>query len=66
MAESASELRDRLISGTPGWYSPWLHLAIPSTFGLLVLCLGVVKLDNTRPAEWLTIPITFVFANFVE
>jgi hypothetical protein len=47
-------------------YRGWAHFAF--TFGvttaLIVFCLS--RLDNVRPWEWLTIPLTFLYANIAE
>jgi len=60
------ELRSRLVAGIPRWYNPWLHLAVPSLFGLGVLVACVSLLHGVRPVELLTIPATFLVINAGE
>jgi hypothetical protein len=60
------ELRARLVGGIPRWYNPWLHLAVPSLFGLGVLVACVSLLHGVRPVELLTIPATFLVINAGE
>jgi len=50
----------------PPHYRGWLHLAF--TFGIGGAALGgaLLQLEAVRPVEWLTVPLTFLYANFAE
>lgn len=47
-------------------YSGPLHLATTVSISLLVALASAVQLDDVRPFEWLTIPLTFLYANLSE
>lgn len=47
------------------YYGP-LHLGFTTTVCLVVIALGIAGLENVTPWEWLTVPLTFVYANLVE
>ncbi len=64
--EAREALRQRLIGETPRWYNPWLHLALPSAFGLGVVALCVRRLDGLRAAELCAVPLTWLVANVGE
>jgi Fatty acid hydroxylase superfamily len=61
--EARTAFRERHIS--PGYSGP-LHLATTITVSLSVALLCVVMLENVRPLEWLTVPLTFLYANLSE
>ena len=35
-SKQREELRARIRSETPRWYSPWFHFGFPSVFGLVI------------------------------
>ncbi|MDJ0698689.1 MAG: sterol desaturase family protein [Woeseiaceae bacterium] len=47
-------------------YSGPLHLATTTSVSLLVALASALMLDDVRPLEWLTIPLTFLYANLSE
>ncbi|HEY2745304.1 MAG TPA: sterol desaturase family protein [Polyangia bacterium] len=60
------ELRSRLVAAIPRWYNPWLHLAVPSAFGLGILAACMLALHDVRPLELLAVPATFLVINAGE
>ncbi len=61
--EARAAFRERHVS--PG-YSGRLHLATTITISLSVTLCCILMLENIRPLEWLTVPMTFVYANLSE
>lgn len=47
-------------------YSGWAHFAFTSIGSLAVVAYAVFRVHAVRPLEWLTVPLTFLFANFAE
>ena len=47
-------------------YSGPLHLATTISISLLVALASAAMLEGVRPLEWLTIPLTFLYANLSE
>jgi len=47
-------------------YSGPLHLATTVSVSLLIALLSAMMLEETSPLEWLTIPLTFLYANLCE
>ena len=64
--ERSTRLRAQLLAETPSWYSPWVHLAVPSTFGVAVIAAALARLSGLALVELLAVPVTYVFANAVE
>ena len=50
----------------PENYSGPLHLATVIGFSLLVAAVSFAMLEDIKPAEWLTIPLTFLYSNVAE
>ncbi|MFQ5649561.1 MAG: sterol desaturase family protein [bacterium] len=50
----------------PSHYSGRLHLSFLVLAPLLLVTLALTRLDHVRAWEWLTIPLTFLYANLVE
>ena len=63
VADARAAFRERHIA--PGYSGP-LHLATTITVSLSVSLLCIVMLENVRALEWLTVPLTFVYANLSE
>jgi hypothetical protein len=59
-------LREEVLARTPGWYSPWAHLAFPSLFGLTFIALAIAVVHDLRWYEWLFVPATILGINFHE
>jgi hypothetical protein len=49
-----------------GNYRGWLHFAFTSSVCLVGVVLSALGLEQVSPAEWLTIPVVFIYANLVE
>jgi hypothetical protein len=47
-------------------YYGWAHFAFTSTVSLAVIAFAVSRVRSVHPAEWLVVPLTFLFANFAE
>ncbi|MEJ2515333.1 MAG: sterol desaturase family protein [Gammaproteobacteria bacterium] len=50
----------------PEGYSGRRHLAFTVFTCLGVIALAFYQLEGVRPAEWLTVPLTFLYANLAE
>jgi hypothetical protein len=50
----------------PAHYSGPVHFALILGFVALVVGIGVWRLDAVAPAEWLAVPLTFLYANLAE
>jgi hypothetical protein len=61
--QARSMFRDRHIA--PGYSGP-LHLATTISLTLLTAVASAWMLEDVRPLEWLTIPLTFLYANLSE
>lgn len=63
VTEARAAFREKHI---PANYSGPRHLATTVTVSFAVALLCVLLLDAVRPLEWLTIPLTFLYANLSE
>lgn len=61
--QARTAFRERRISGR---YSGRLHLATTVSICILVAISSAMLLDNVSLLEWLTIPLTFLYANLSE
>jgi len=61
--QARADFRERRI---PTRYSGPLHLATTITASLAVALACVLLIDSVRPLEWLTVPLTFAYANLSE
>ena len=50
----------------PRGYRGWLHLVFTFGVGGTAFACCLLQLEAIRPLEWLTIPITFLYANLAE
>ncbi len=50
----------------PGYYSGVFHLAFTSTASIAVIVFCISQIHDVRGLEWLTIPLTFIYANLAE
>ncbi len=64
--EKRDALRARLVAETPGWYNPWLHLAVPSTFGIAIITAALLSLRDLNGWELLAVPLTYLVSNATE
>lgn len=60
------DLRDRVLAGSPRWYSPYLHLALTSLLGIVPIVLGVAILDDVAPWQLAVGLGVLVLASAVE
>lgn len=65
-AARRKQRRDQLVAQIPRWYRPWLHLAVPSSFGVGIMVGCMAVLDRPDPWAWMTIPATWMLANVGE
>ena len=61
--QARAAYRERHISQD---YSGPLHLATTVSVSLLIASLSAMMLEHVSPLEWLTIPLTFLYANLSE
>lgn len=47
-------------------YQGWLHFAFTVTLACVIIVFCATRLHALRPWEWLSVPLTFVYANFAE
>jgi hypothetical protein len=67
MIESVSRSRAAFRENRiPERYSGPVHLATIIGFSVLVEAVSFAMLDDVKPAEWLTIPLTFLYSNLAE
>jgi hypothetical protein len=66
LANEREGLRQRLVGETPAWYNPYVHLAVPSLFGLGIILLCIYIIEGLRPLELGLIPATYLVSNGVE
>jgi hypothetical protein len=59
-------LRADVLARTPRWYSEWMHLAFPSTFGIVAIVAALAGLDAPSWREWAAVPASLVFLNLDE
>jgi hypothetical protein len=59
-------LRAEIVARIPGWYSPWLHLAFPSLFGISMIAAALWLIRDLQPWELAVLPIGFVIMNAGE
>ena len=50
----------------PPGYRGWRHLLFTFGIGGATMVAAILQLEQVRPLEWLTIPLTFLYANFAE
>ncbi len=63
VALARAEFRETRI---PKHYSGYVHLATIVAFSGVVAAVSLAMLDDVKPAEWLTIPLTFLYCNLAE
>lgn len=59
-------LRAELVGAIPRWYLPWLHLGVPSSFGLGIIASCIWLLGPLHAWHLATIPVTYLLANIGE
>src|SRR5690349_24292452 len=60
--EFRNEYRSRII----GWYDGYFHIVIIYAMGAAAFYIYVGHINNVTWAEWLTVPVTFLFTNLFE
>lgn len=64
--ERSAAARARLLAQISPGYRPWLHLVGPNLYGALVVTSCVAALGEPGPAQWATVPLTFLMAQAAE
>jgi len=64
--EERDALRARQLAKSSRWYSPHVHLLVPSSFGFAVIACAIWVIHDLRWLEVLTIPLTWMIANATE
>lgn len=64
--ESVHDIRQRLSTGIPRWYNPFVYFGVTNLAGIAVIFAATRLVNDVQPIEWLAIPGVFLFANFVE
>lgn len=59
-------IRLKAVAAKGSWYNPYLHLALPSIFGLGIIALAIASLRDLRALELLTVPLTWLIGNAAE
>src|SRR5512138_2531977 len=63
---SREELRAKLLSRIPRWYSPWLHLAFPAAAGGAIVGVALSRVHGLHAWELLFVPLFLAVGNAVE
>ena len=66
ITQASESFRKEMLAKIPAWYSPWGHLAGTVGVGVLTLVLAAPRVRAPSARDFLTIPLAFVFSNFVE
>lgn len=61
-----SAFREEFRAGIPSWYRGWGHFAFTSSVSLAVIGVALWRVESPSAAELATVPLAFLFANFVE
>jgi len=56
--ETRETVRARWHAAIPSWYSPWAHLAFPSTVGLTCIALALRAVHGVHALELAVVPLT--------
>jgi sterol desaturase/sphingolipid hydroxylase (fatty acid hydroxylase superfamily) len=65
-AAEREALRRKLLTAIPAGYSPALHFALPSLFGVATVVASLALIRDLRPWQLLVIPINFLLSNATE
>ena len=63
---SREQLRSQFLAGIPSWYSPALHLALPSLVALAVASVALSLLHGVAAWQLACVPLFLVAANALE
>ncbi len=67
MARSTSEFRQAFRQEViPSWYRGWVHFGFTSLSCLLIVGFCLSRLEEVSLLEWMTVPVTFLYANLAE
>ncbi len=64
--EKRDEVRRRVLAAAPRWYNPWVHVTLPSTFGIGVIVAALAGLEHPVGWQWLTVPVVYLMTNVNE
>ena len=66
VTERQKAFRQEYRSRIMGWYDGYLHIVIIYAMGAAAFAIYLQHIHDVTPAEWLTIPVTFLFTNLFE
>lgn len=67
IAESTARFRDAYRREEIGaGYRGWRHFWFTTTFCLVAVVLCILSVEGVTTAEWMTLPVVFLYANLVE
>lgn len=58
--------RAEIVRQIPGWYSPAIHLSVPTLIGAGIIAASLVGLRRVQPMEWITPVLTLLGGFAVE
>lgn len=61
-----TKYREEYRAKISGFYNGWLHFSLTSLISISIIVLGISRLENVLSWQWITIPLTFIYANLVE
>jgi len=64
--EKRNSTRAAALDKLPSWYNPYLHLAVPSAFGIAVIVTAIAMLKDVAWWQLLAVPITWIITNANE
>jgi len=64
--EKRDEIRRAVLAEAPSWYNPWVHVAVPSMFGIGIIAAALALLEHPVGWQWLTVPIVYLITNMNE
>jgi hypothetical protein len=64
--QKRDEVRRRVLAEAPRWYNPWVHLAVPSVFGIGIFATALSMLESPVGWQWLTVPVVYLLTNMNE
>ena len=50
----------------PAYYIGWVHFMLTTVISITIIYFGIIMLDHVHGLQWLTIPLTFLYANLAE
>lgn len=60
------QYRRKLVAGLPRWFNGYAYFAATNVLGVGSMAFAASRMHDVQSLDWLTIPLTFLAANFVE